>query len=470
MVRKTLVLRNLSVALYDQNPAVLNQRAPNEMREKITIRDIPLSYSNEEVEKYLEDKGVSVKSPVMYAKERDPSGRLTEYKNGDRYVYAVYPVLPLLPRFDTIGSRRCRIFHKGQFESNCKACNNRGHKAGDDTCPARNDEDNITAFKAHTHILSNCANVDMGYNEMQFSSAQQIFEWEKAKYMERDELADLVLRSVHAGIAMRLTRNAFVMDTSDIAEWEGNSIELMRYIIDEKAKQCEAYRDALVGTGDKIIAAAIPDLFWGTGLDPSQSAATLPKYWPGHNMLGAIMMELREQLQPEDPGASGDEVKDDPMTDQHGGTVAVDIAATASSADGDGGEGASQDVSQDSPTTESSLDDEQSAGNILPTEPSADKPTTTDSDRSRPRQKELTARTNSDGRTRSFPGRQVNRRTDSSKRQVAKAAQKAQKNTSQSSITEFINGKRKHLTGSPTDAQTLKAAKPNQAAADNSIT
>ena len=56
---------------------------------------------------------------------RDPDGKLTYFKNGDRFVYAATPV-PVLTRNDKIGDRKVPIFHNTQF-NNSGACGKPGH-------------------------------------------------------------------------------------------------------------------------------------------------------------------------------------------------------------------------------------------------------------------------------------------------------------------------------------------------------
>ena len=44
------------------------------------------------------------------------------------------------------------------------------------------------------------------------------------------------------------------------------------------------------------MAAAITDKFWGTGLSAQATTRTKPEYWPGNNMLGKIMADIRDEL------------------------------------------------------------------------------------------------------------------------------------------------------------------------------
>lgn len=53
----------------------------------------------------------------------------------------------------------------------------------------------------------------------------------------------------------------------------------------------------LLSTGDKILAEASPyDTIWGIGLEASDFDSTHPDRWPGKNLLGKVLMRVREEL------------------------------------------------------------------------------------------------------------------------------------------------------------------------------
>ncbi len=441
VVRKSMMLRNVKVTLFDQNPTVVKQQSPDELREKITVKDIPLSYSGEEIQRYLSERGVVMKTPLMYAKDRDFHGRLTEYKNGDRYLYVVSPVEPPLPRQATIGSRRCRIFHKSQFDNRCKACNGPGHKAGDETCPALNTEDNTIAFKSYTNILSNCADTTIVLNGQEFKSAQHAFEWEKATHLDEHNqaLANEILEAEHAGKARKLTRDA--LDSWDVTDWEQNATQIMRDILEAKAEQCETFKKMLLDTQEKTIAASIPDRFWGTGLEPQHSVTTKRDYWPGHNMLGALMIELREQLQSEAGDTvttpTGDDARETPPDAETLGETAPTDGGSPSSEENQP-QGENKTVENDT-----TIQENNAVGTQQITFAAA---VGTETDR---------------GRTKHKLPRKVHSRS------VGKSP--ISRNSGQNPITEFLSAKRKHLTGSPTDKPDSKLAKQDNVASNTDV-
>lgn len=67
-----------------------------------------------------------------------------------------------------------------------------------------------------------------------------------------------------------------------------------------KFTQNTALRDFLLSTGDRIIAEASPkDCIWGIGLAEDDPLATVPAKWPGTNLLGFVLMEVRRRIRAE---------------------------------------------------------------------------------------------------------------------------------------------------------------------------
>ena len=64
-----------------------------------------------------------------------------------------------------------------------------------------------------------------------------------------------------------------------------------------KFSQNEKLHDFLLLTGDKILVEASPkDAVWGIGLEETHPDAINPRRWPGTNLLGFALMEVRDEL------------------------------------------------------------------------------------------------------------------------------------------------------------------------------
>ena len=154
-VKGQIAVNGRMVHLYDRNPYVTYQGLPMKKKmnnDKITIKNLPLSVSNEEIEKLLREKNVKLVSPVRYGLIRDDSGQATTYKSGDRFVYVESFDVPL-PVQQHIGTFQCLVLHHGKTMPPCKSCNLSGHKVGDGGCPAK-PKGKILAFRGYRHPLS----------------------------------------------------------------------------------------------------------------------------------------------------------------------------------------------------------------------------------------------------------------------------------------------------------------------------
>lgn len=64
-----------------------------------------------------------------------------------------------------------------------------------------------------------------------------------------------------------------------------------------KFAQNPALGEFLLGTGEQVLLEASPvDAVWGIGLAADHRDATRPAQWPGLNLLGFALMDVRAQL------------------------------------------------------------------------------------------------------------------------------------------------------------------------------
>ena len=103
-----------------------------------------------------------------------------------------------------------------------------------------------------------------------------------------------ILSASHARRAKKLGRrvSGFVSDV-----WNAHALKI---VIDgnvAKFQQNAELREYLMSTGNKILAEASPhDRLWGIGLHESDLAVYDPASWPGRNLLGFALMEVRSRL------------------------------------------------------------------------------------------------------------------------------------------------------------------------------
>ena len=74
-------------------------------------------------------------------------------------------------------------------------------------------------------------------------------------------------------------------------------IEVMRTGLLAKFGVKGSLQDALIQTGDKMIAEASPfDLFWGTGCRLKDPKLSDSKNWKGQNQMGKLLMTIRDEI------------------------------------------------------------------------------------------------------------------------------------------------------------------------------
>lgn len=290
LLTKGMALHGKTIPLYEQNPKVTNVDDPSLTAEKLTIKDLPISVSNDEVKAFLLAKGVKITTDPRYSKDRDEDGKLTSFLNGDRYVYATSPIMPVLSSTAHIADQRCRIFHPSQNNS-CKICNDVGHKTKDSTCPAYTPPQDIITVVSYQNPLSNMymgAGVD--HCGTHYKSVEHAYQAAKARHSGMSDLEGKITNAKHAGVAKALSHQV-----PDAQSWADVRVQTMKELLASKALAEPIFRDALLETDDKIIAHTVRDTLWGTGLSPELTRVTRPTYW-GKNLMGHLLMELRDGI------------------------------------------------------------------------------------------------------------------------------------------------------------------------------
>ena len=296
--KQQLLINGVNVPLHDSNPYTSGLSVVHSLNgahtpsnDKLTIRDIPLSVSNDAIKQMLEEKGVKLVSSMKYGLIRDQNGQLTTYKSGDRFVY-IKPFDAPLPKKQKVGNFPCTVIYHGK-DATCKACNEKGHKVGDPHCKAKPIED-ILAFRSYEHCLSNHFPCHLHVFGEDFASVEHAYFWHMAKEFCKDDLAKEIKNSKHAGQAKRLSKQ--IADDEGRWEWERDHIDVMKTLLAAKADQCIQFHDCLIEHKEKLLAEANPGTFWASGLSSYVTEHCSPQFWPGQNMLGVLLTELTQTL------------------------------------------------------------------------------------------------------------------------------------------------------------------------------
>ncbi|GFS17866.1 hypothetical protein ElyMa_004993300 [Elysia marginata] len=120
-----ITIKNQKINLHSQNPFIVrgNYETPST---RLSISDVPISYSNTMLETNLTKLGVKIRSKITMEKVRDRSGNLTDWVTGRRIVWIEMPATTL-PFTTQIGPFKAWVYYREQ-KNVCRRCFRQGHK------------------------------------------------------------------------------------------------------------------------------------------------------------------------------------------------------------------------------------------------------------------------------------------------------------------------------------------------------
>ena len=167
-----------------------------------------------------------------------------------------------------------------------------------------NPEDYVFFFHAenpfsHWHPSDIC--VEFGrYNgnaailSVKFKNAEQCMMWHKARTMKDSATAAKILSETDPKKVKALGREikGFNQELWDAVKYY--TVLRVNYL---KFSQNPSLLKQLLDTDEKFLAEASPyDKIWGIGLDEENAKLIAYRNWPGQNILGHVLMEVRQTL------------------------------------------------------------------------------------------------------------------------------------------------------------------------------
>ncbi len=157
--------------------------------------------------------------------------------------------------------------------------------------------DTVETFHGGKYQLSNLHTCPEGYviedKGTSFPSSEHHYQFNKLKHHNKGTEAYKMLMQEDTFKAMKLAKDV-VPDDEVLESWQPQ-----QEIIDscrQKYQACPYSREKLL-TSTLILAEATGDKFGGSGLNVAQTKECLTEYWPGQNVMGMILMELRAGFQ-----------------------------------------------------------------------------------------------------------------------------------------------------------------------------
>ena len=127
-----------------------------------------------------------------------------------------------------------------------------------------------------------------------FPTVEHYYQWSKAKQFGDAEIQAKIMKTASAKSVKSYGKK--VKNFNDEA-WNERKDQVMRVAVKAKFMQHPELLKKLRDTGTRPIAEADPrGKYWGIGTSADTSKAKDPERWPGKNVLGKILMELRSEL------------------------------------------------------------------------------------------------------------------------------------------------------------------------------
>jgi len=127
-----------------------------------------------------------------------------------------------------------------------------------------------------------------------FASAEHYMMWRKARLFGDEEIAAQILTASHPKQAKDFGRQVRGFDP---AVWDEARYEIVVTGNTAKFAQHDDLGQYLVGTGKRVLVEASPvDRIWGAGLAADDPLIEQPRHWPGLNLLGFALADVREGI------------------------------------------------------------------------------------------------------------------------------------------------------------------------------
>ncbi len=129
-----------------------------------------------------------------------------------------------------------------------------------------------------------------------YNCSEQYFMKKKQETFDIEDtiLAQCILEESNP---IKIKRYGRKVKNFDEVQWSKIRYDIMKKAVYEKFSQNKDLKKILIDTNDKILVEASPfDKIWGIGMGEKNAKITHPDNWKGNNLLGKIIMEVREEL------------------------------------------------------------------------------------------------------------------------------------------------------------------------------
>ena len=312
----------------------------NEMT-NITIKDLPVEVSNDFIATQLGQYGKLAQASLTKSLYRG-----TNIETGSRTA-KLLKVEKIIPNEAIWGRYTVRLYcdnkksmciycdsidhmhyacpeRRNKSIKRCHKCNLLGHLQKDcrrnrQPPPVSTEQKNVTAFRGEDNILSNLYRLSrpLTYKGKEHYSVEHGYKSIKCQFYGRDDLLPHINSIKRGKTVMNYVNDELEYEElaqENVEDWKSKQVEVMRDLLDAKHEACPEFREELQKTGNSILAEATSHMKWASGLRGfTQTIHTDPDKYPGENMMGKLLMELREKHK-QTPDHIASEAKSTPET------------------------------------------------------------------------------------------------------------------------------------------------------------
>jgi ribA/ribD-fused uncharacterized protein len=153
---------------------------------------------------------------------------------------------------------------------------------------------NIVYFWGKGDIASNFYPAKFHHMNENFNCSEQAYMWRKGLHFEDFAMANKILLLTDPGQQKKAGR---LISGFNQLSWDAVKREVMFQVVLAKFSQNPELKDWLLSTGDALLVEASPyDKVWGIGLNKYEAMSTPQSEWPGLNLLGLVLMDVRNAL------------------------------------------------------------------------------------------------------------------------------------------------------------------------------
>ena len=154
-------------------------------------------------------------------------------------------------------------------------------------------ENSSTAFFGSDSFLSNFHPCVFKHEGIEYSSSEQYFQYKKAIHFNDKITAQRILHTKNPRYIKALS---YKIKGFEEREWSSVSKEVMFHGCNMKFGQNENLKTQLKKIPGLLIEANPKDNFWSCGLGISHPDIAVPEKWPGKNMLGDILYDIKNNI------------------------------------------------------------------------------------------------------------------------------------------------------------------------------